>query len=53
MSLGDNIKKEQIISQIIVMLNKKWNAIDDNSKAMFPLLDCYELVVSSLGSFME
>eukprot|EP00347_Sterkiella_histriomuscorum_P007650 403348104 len=52
-SLGENIRNESIISQLMPILNKKYMDIDDESKIIFPLFECFESVVSALGPLSE
>ena len=49
-SLGDHMKDQRIISEILPLLNKKWVSIDDNSSTLFPLFETFESLVQSLGT---
>ena len=51
-TLGDLIKDERIIGELLPLLNRKWISIDDNSNTLFPLFETYESLVSSLGVYV-
>jgi len=52
-SLGENIRKEEILSQLMPILNKKWIETDDNSRIILPLFECFESLLSALGPVSE
>jgi len=48
-SLGTHFRQHDISGKILPLLNKKWVSIDDDSKTLFPLFECFESVVTALG----
>ncbi|CDW78644.1 transportin-1 isoform 1 [Stylonychia lemnae] len=53
LSLGENIRNESIVSQLMQVLNKMYMDCDDESRLIFPLLECFESVIQALGPLSE
>ena len=51
-SMKEMIREETIIAHILMILNKKWLSIDDYSRTLLPLFECFESVVTAMGVFI-
>mmetsp|Transcript_40514 Transcript_40514/g.39023 ORF Transcript_40514/g.39023 Transcript_40514/m.39023 type:complete len:232 (-) Transcript_40514:358-1053(-) len=51
--MGDQIREEQILSQLMQILSKSWNYIPDNSSTLLSLFECFEVVIVAIGPLFE
>ncbi|KAF2735706.1 transportin-2 [Polyplosphaeria fusca] len=51
--VGPALAKEELVNILMPALIQRWNKVDDQSREMFPLLECLSYVATALGSFFS
>lgn len=49
--VGSNLQDKELVRILMPALINRWNKVDDQSREMFPLLECLSYVATALGSY--
>jgi hypothetical protein len=48
--MGDHLKDKDLVDVLMPLLAKKWVLINDDDRRILPMFECFEYVISSIGS---
>lgn len=51
--VGPSLAQDELVSILMPALIQRWNKVSDQSREMFPLLECLSYVATALGSSFE
>ena len=52
-NVGETLGQQEILSSLLLLLNKKWENLADNNRSLLTLFECFESVIFAIKSAIE